>query len=88
MGYHFDIQYWTGTSNKVADALSRVPYVVECVTLTTPPWHHWDDLPTELDKDPFLFKLTAGIEVDTLTPTGFSVNNGILYYKGKLVIPK
>ena len=65
MGYHFDIQYRTRLNNKVADVLSKIPSFVECVTLTTTPWQHWDDLHTELDRDAFLTKLQAGIEVGT-----------------------
>ena len=64
MGYHFDIQNRRGSSNKVADALSKVPSSHECTTLSTPR-QHWDDLRAELVRDPFLTKLQAGIEEGT-----------------------
>lgn len=36
MGYDFDIQYRSGASNRVANALSRLDSSVECTTLTVP----------------------------------------------------
>ncbi|KAI9191690.1 hypothetical protein LWI28_011992 [Acer negundo] len=44
MGYDFDIQYRCGASNRVADALSRIPYRVECAAISIPQWHYWDQL--------------------------------------------
>ena len=36
MGYNFDIQYRSGASNRVADALLRIPEQPECSTLAVP----------------------------------------------------
>ena len=38
MSYDFDIQYQSGASNKVADALSRQPKKVECAAINEPTW--------------------------------------------------
>ena len=88
MGYSFDIQYRSGASNKVADALSRIPEQLECSTLSVPQWQHWESLKDELSKDEFLHKIRMDISSETNSHVGFSLENGVLYYKGRLVIPR
>ena len=44
MGFNFDIQYRSRTSNLVADALPRINQSMECSNLTLPQWKHWDTL--------------------------------------------
>lgn len=44
MGYDFDIQYRSGASSRVADALSRKTNPVECAAIAIPQWQHWDTL--------------------------------------------
>lgn len=88
MGYDFDIQYRSGASNRVADALSRVSDQVECTTLVVPQWQHWDTLRTELAEDDFLKKLKDNITSGTQSHVGFTVEQGVLFYKNRLVIPR
>lgn len=40
MGYDFDIQYRSGASNRVADALLRLTEPAKCLTLAIPQWQH------------------------------------------------
>ncbi|KAL5578650.1 hypothetical protein UlMin_011092 [Ulmus minor] len=88
MGYDFDIQYRSGASNRVADALSRLTEPVECSALAIPQWQHWDSLQVELAEDTFLKKLKEDISSGTQSHVGFSVEHGVLFYKSRLVIPQ
>ncbi|KAF8400118.1 hypothetical protein HHK36_013414 [Tetracentron sinense] len=88
MGYDFDIQYRSGASNRVADALSRMPDQAECSTLAIPQWQHWDSLRVELAEDEFLKKLRHDITSGTQPHVGFTVEQGVLYYKDHLVLPR
>ncbi|KAL5550229.1 hypothetical protein UlMin_000405 [Ulmus minor] len=88
MGYDFDIQYRSGASNRVADALSRLTEPAECSALAIPQWQHWDSLKVELAEDTFLKKLREDITSGTQSHVGFSVEHGVLFYKGQLVIPQ
>jgi hypothetical protein len=86
MCYDFEIQYRTGSSNKVADALSRV--TPECLELVVPQWYLWDELKQELENDSFLKKIREEMQSGVNNHVGFTVCNGVLYYKNRLVIPK
>ncbi|KAK9211844.1 hypothetical protein WN943_001222 [Citrus x changshan-huyou] len=88
MGYDFDIQYRSGASNRVADALSRLTEPAECSALVIPQWQHWDSLKVELAEDTFLKKLREDITSGTQSHVGFSVEHGVLFYKSWLVIPQ
>ena len=88
MGYQFDIQYRTGASNRVADALSRIPEHVECATLAVPQWQHWEVLKVELEHDEFLQRIRDEIQSGNRQHVGFTVEQGLVYYKGRLVLPK
>ncbi|KAH9650018.1 hypothetical protein KPL70_026202 [Citrus sinensis] len=88
MGYDFDIQYRSGASNRVADALSRLTEPAECSALAIPQWQHWDSLKVELAEDTFLKKLREDITSGTQSHVGFSVEHGVLFYKSRLVIPQ
>lgn len=55
MGFDFEVQYKPGTSNKVADALSRKTYgEVECGALVSEFGVHWDTLEKEINADPLI----------------------------------
>ena len=88
MGYQFYIHYWTGASNRVAGALSRIPDQIECAVLTVPQWPHWDVLKHELEQDEFLRRIRDDITSGNQHQVGFTVEQGLLYNKGRLVIPK
>lgn len=77
-----------GASNKVADALSRQPDMVECIALFVPQGKHWNKLKEELAKDTFITTTQDDILEGRQQHAGFTVANGLLYYKRRLVIPK
>ena len=87
MGYQFDIQYRGGASNRVADALSRVSGQPECAALSIPQWTHWEVLRAEIEEDEFLTKIRQDFEFGSHQHVGFALENGLVYYKGRLVIP-
>ena len=88
MGYDFEIQYRTGVSNRVADALSRQgPAVGElgaCLTVAGPPW---ENIKGVIEGDPLIQKLRKDIEDSRVVPTGYSLDQGVIKYKGRVVIP-
>ncbi|KAL4558785.1 hypothetical protein LXL04_036987 [Taraxacum kok-saghyz] len=88
MGFEFDIQFRTGSSNKVADALSRKETEPEFSNVEMGFWKFWDKLKEELKQDEFINKIKAELEADSGSQQGFSVFQvGNLLYKKRLVIP-
>lgn len=87
MGYNFDIKYKPGASNKIADALSR-EYAgsSELSNLVTTCGVQWADLLPQVQNDPFIQQVRE--DTSTGQPLkGYNIDQGILRYKGRLVIP-
>ncbi|KAL4586656.1 hypothetical protein LXL04_011298 [Taraxacum kok-saghyz] len=88
MGYQFTILYKPGRENSAADALSRVSEPPELNSLISyPKWHEGDSLLKGFDTDPYLQKLVSDLSTNPHSHPGYSMVNGKLYHKGKLVIP-
>lgn len=93
LGYEFDIEYKVGSENKVADGLSRIDHSVESeaglllLSMTVPMTLQLQDLYKEIEENEEIQlisnKLQSGQEVES----GFTLVNGKLFYKQKLVIP-
>ncbi|XP_074350153.1 uncharacterized protein LOC141689695 [Apium graveolens] len=88
MGFSFDIQYKPGAANKVADALSR-EYVnqTELTALISSCGARWADFIPHIQQDPFIKQLHEDINRGAPVPKGYVMDQGILRYKGRLVIP-
>ncbi|KAJ9550331.1 hypothetical protein OSB04_014376 [Centaurea solstitialis] len=90
LGYHFDICYKAGRENRAADALSRRDDDGELCTSTVfqPIWVQGAQLVEEARSDPDLQKLIRQCQQQPGSLPGYEVRSGILYYKGRLVIPR
>ena len=89
LGFDFEIFYKLGCENKAADGLSRSMVVSSLLlSLTVPTALQWEDFFAEIAEDEgiksVLLQLTAG----TLQSKKYSVVDGKLWYKQRLVIPK
>ncbi|KAL4557540.1 hypothetical protein LXL04_035721 [Taraxacum kok-saghyz] len=88
MGYKFSILYKPGRDNTAADALSRVFETNELRSLLSyPRWLEGNSLLEGSEADPRLQKIISDLTTNPSSHSGFSLLNGKLYHKGKLVIP-
>ena len=88
LGYEFEIQYKPGAHNKMADALSHKEHPdMECSTLISAGGIKWEDFQQQVHTDPFIQQLVQAIQQGQPVPKGYSIEHGILKYKGRMVIP-
>lgn len=88
LGYTFDISYRSGVTNIVADAVSKQggeePELNEVHFSSTFSWEEW--LP-KVQQDPFIQQLTEDIQQNRAHPLGYTIQHGLLMYKGRIVLP-
>lgn len=88
MDLSFKIQYKKGSTNAAADALSRCQHVstdhVLSISSCTPSW--LGNLQDSYTKDPDTTKLLAESAITTNNDAGFSLQQGIIRYKGHIWI--
>ncbi|KFK22868.1 hypothetical protein AALP_AAs42979U000100, partial [Arabis alpina] len=87
LGFDFEIHYKPGLENKAADALSRRDMALQLCALSVPAAIQLEHINTEVDKDPVLHKLKEEVLLDAASHSEFSVVQGRLLRKEKLVIP-
>lgn len=89
MGFDFEIQFKPGTSNRVADALSRkTSDEIALQSMISTPVISWEVLKKELVKDKVIQQITAELTKRDSTHEGFSVVDNVLKYKGRTVLPR
>jgi hypothetical protein len=94
LGYDFVIEYKRGKENRVADALSRqhdVSLVAEDFSLSlisfpTPAWI--PELQASYQHDPQTSSILEALQNGLSAPPGYSLQQGLLLYKGRLWIVK
>lgn len=88
LGFDFEIVYKPGLENRAADALSRVVGVTELYAVSTTQVLQLEELASEVDNDPELQKIISDWHADPLQRPDYSVVQGRLLRKGKLVVPR
>ncbi|KAK7247608.1 hypothetical protein RIF29_42494 [Crotalaria pallida] len=86
LGYEFDIVYKVGSTNKVADALSRKEEDRELQAISRPIWQDIDIIDEEVRKDPVLEKIREDLVKDANSHPYYTLEGDKLYYKGRLVL--
>lgn len=88
MGYNFEIHYRPGATNRVADAFSR-EYVhqAELGTMISACGILWPKIQHYISKDSYIQQICKDIETGVTVPKGYSLEHGVLRYKGRIVIP-
>ena len=89
LGYSFEVVYKPGLKNKAADALSRKPPDIQFCGITAPVLVDLKIIREEVEKDEQLWKVVAELSNERELKDGkFSLKNGLLHYKNRLVLSK
>jgi len=86
MDLNFKIQYKKGTTNQTADALSRCQSTTELMAISQviPSW--LENLQEGYHSDPETMQLLTELAVSSENSKGYSLQNGIIRYKGRVWI--
>ena len=87
LGYDFEIEFKPRFTNKVVDALSRIPAQATLLALSAPQVLQLSKLDKELASDPSLSQILATLYMGHPTKPRYSLVQGRLYYKNILVVP-
>jgi len=86
VGFDFHIVYRPGKLNRVADVLSRpVEGTLNALSIRTFDWI--DEIRMATQSHPELLAIKHGIEQQTATDSDYVLREGLLFFKGRLVIP-
>jgi hypothetical protein len=84
MGFNYQVVYKKGTENRAADALSRRPNEESClaVSTVTPRW--LETVVEGYENDPQAKKLLTELSLIKSNDKGYSLQDGVLRYKGRV----
>ncbi|TYK15071.1 Ty3/gypsy retrotransposon protein [Cucumis melo var. makuwa] len=88
LGYDFEILYQPGLQNKAADALSRMDHSIELKALSTTGIVDMAVVTKEIEKDEELQLLIQQLQNNPALEGNYSLTNGTLMYKGRVVLSK
>ncbi|TYK18776.1 Retrovirus-related Pol polyprotein from transposon 297 family [Cucumis melo var. makuwa] len=88
LGYDFEILYQPGLQNKAADALSRMDHSIELKAMSTAGIVGMEIVTKEVEKDEELQLITQQLQTDPALEGKYSLSNGKLMYKGRVVLSK
>ncbi|KAF7814832.1 Splicing factor U2AF 65 kDa subunit [Senna tora] len=88
MGYQFEIKYKPGKENRVANALSRRGETMELKAYSVWKYDSLEEWTQEVQKDEKLSQVFQQLLTGQNTGAEYSLKNGCLLYKGRLVLPK
>lgn len=89
LGFSFDVQFKPGCSNRVADGLSRKDGSgIELRALLSVLEVDWSKLDNEVLKDVLLQQIRQDLITGIKVHSGFTLNEGKLFYKYRFVIPQ
>ncbi|KAM0014322.1 putative nucleotidyltransferase, Ribonuclease H [Helianthus debilis subsp. tardiflorus] len=86
LGFDFDIVYRPGTQNSAADALSRVPSG-HLLAISAPVPSLLHDLSNAAKSDPEFTDLMHRCTADPLNFPEYTLKDGLLLFKGRLIVP-
>jgi hypothetical protein len=86
LGYNYKVEFKKGRENKVADALSRAPHSEElmAISMVVPAWI--EQVTSTYDQDEKCKELITKLSIDNASVQHYSLQNGILRYKGRVCI--
>lgn len=85
VGFDFRIMYRPGKLNKVADALLDMSRGLNTLFVRTFDWI--DEIRVATQSRPEMFSIKNGIEHDPAIYSDYVLCEGLLFFKGRLVIP-
>ncbi|TYK21513.1 Transposon Ty3-G Gag-Pol polyprotein [Cucumis melo var. makuwa] len=88
LGYDFEILYQPGLQNKAADALSRMDHSLELKAISTAGIIDMEVVTKEVEKDEELQLITQQLQTNPALEGKYSLSNGKLMYKGRVVLSK
>jgi hypothetical protein len=88
LGYNYKVEYKKGKENKAADALSRVNHTnqLHSISVVVPVWI--DHVSATYQEDSHCLDLLTKLSIDPQAIPNFTLQNGILRYKNRVLIGK
>ena len=86
VGYDYEITYRRGTENMAADALSRIHETPTVMALSSPQLDWLDELKEDMSTNPWIREIIQKVEAGHSSVTQYSIIDGILRYKNRIVV--